>query len=81
MSYWIDASQQYSGSQTQRDFYCDTPDDIANLPTNLAPGVQQGEDTVSCQIVSPGSSCMCLSPATLYFLNSEGRWVDGKKEG
>lgn len=79
--YWLDSSQQYTGFPTQRDFYCDTPADIANLPTSTTPGVQQGEDTISCQIVSPGSSCMCLSPATLYFLNSEDEWVDGKKQG
>lgn len=79
--YWLDSSQQYTGFPTQRDFYCDTPDDIENLPTSVAPGVQQGDDTISCQIVSPGSSCMCLSPATLYFLNSKDEWKDGKKEG
>ena len=78
--YWLDSSQQYAGYPTQRDFYCDTPEDIPNLPTSSTPGIQQGDDTVSCQIVSPGSSCMCISPATLYFLNSKDQWVDGKKK-
>ena len=77
--YWLDSAQSYAGSENQRDFYCDTPDDIPNLPTSSHEGVQQGDDTVSCQVVDKGSSCFCINPVALYFLNSKDEWVKGVK--
>lgn len=81
MSYWIDSSQKYSGYPTQRNFFCDTTDDIYSLPTSTTPGVQQGDDTVSCQIVSPGSVCYCISPTSRYILNSQNTWVKDTSGG
>ena len=78
--YWIDPSQEDVGTPPQRDFYCDTPDDIPNLPTSTKLGVQQGEDTVSNQIVSKGSSCFCIKPAGIYFLDSTDAWEKAQKE-
>ena len=79
--YWLDSAQSYSGSENQRDFFCDTPDDIPNLPTSSHEGIQQGDDTVSCQIVEKGSSCFCISPNALYVLNSQDEWKEAKKGG
>lgn len=72
--YWIDSTQEYTGTPTIRNFYCDTPADITNLPTSSSEGVQQGDDTVSCQKVSPGSSCLCIGSGELYMLNSLDQW-------
>lgn len=80
--FWIDPNQEYAaGTPVQRDFWCDTPEDIANLPTSSSPGIQQGEDTVSCQICAKGSTCFCISPVGLYILNSEDEWKEAKKGG
>lgn len=72
--YWIDPAQQKTGTPGVRDFYCDEPADVRNLPTSSALGVQQGEDTVSCQKVYPGSSCMCIGSSEVYILNSLDQW-------
>jgi hypothetical protein len=81
MAYWLDSSQSYAGSPVQRDFWCDTDSDIQNLPTSAHEGVQQGEDTVSCQKCEKGSTCFCISPTKLYILNSQDEWVEAKKGG
>lgn len=80
MSYWLDTNQDYAGTPAQRDFWCDTTDDVQNLPTSTTLGVQQGDDTVSCQKCNKGSTCFCISPASLYILNSEDKWIKAKKE-
>lgn len=77
--YWIDSDKEYTGTPAQMDFWCDTPDDVPNLPTSSRLGVQQGDDTVSCQKVNKGSTCFCISPAKLFVLNSEDSWVEAKK--
>lgn len=79
--YWIDSATADTGTPPQRDFWCDTPDDISNLPTSIHLGVQQGDDTVSNQIVAHGSTCFCISPVGLYVLNSEDEWKEAKKGG
>lgn len=78
--YWIDTDDTHTGSPAQRDFMCDTPDDIENLPTSSKMGVQQGADTISCQKCNRGSSCFCISPISMYFLNSDDEWVKAGKE-
>lgn len=79
--YWLDSTQQYTGSPTQRDFFCDTSSDIEMLPTAEREGVQQGDDTISCQKVEKGSTCLCISPVALYILNSQDEWKEAKKGG
>ena len=74
--YWLDESSKTQGTGTQRDFYCDSSSDIPNLPTSTALGVQQGEDTVSCQPCGIGSFCLSIADATGYFLNSDNQWVE-----
>lgn len=74
--YWIDESGQARGTSNQVDFYCDTPSDIPNLPTSSAPGVQQGDDTVSCKPCGIGSFCLCISTSGGYILNSNDQWVE-----
>ena len=76
--YWIDESDpiKYSGTSRQVSFYMDTTSDIPNLPGIGIRGVQQGEDTVSCQPVGAGSSALCIGSGALYILNSENRWVE-----
>lgn len=77
--YWIDSDKEYVGTPAQTDFWCDTTSDIPNLPTSQHEGVQQGDDTVSCQKCNKGSTCFCISPVGLYILNSEDEWVEAKK--
>ena len=79
MAYWIDSDKEYVGTPAQMDFWCDTPDDVQNLPTSSTMGVQQGEDTVSCQMVNKGSTCISIEPIKMFVLNSEDRWVEAKK--
>lgn len=76
--YWIDDHDPgiVSGTSNQRNFYCDTSADIADLPGVDRLGVQQGDDTVSCQPVGPGSSCLCIGDGSLYMLNSLDIWVE-----
>lgn len=73
--YWLDVTQNYTGYPLIRNFFCDEPSDIANLPTSTTEGVQQGSDTVSCQKVNAGSSCLCIGSGELYMLNSSDTWV------
>ena len=76
--YWIDDHDPTipSGTSNQRNFYCDNTEDINNLPGIDRVGVQQGDDTVSCQPVGAGSSCLCIGGSSLYILNSADVWVE-----
>ena len=74
--YWIDESSQARGVGEQRDFYCDDTSDVQNLPTSHSPGVQQGDDTVSCQPCGIGSFCLCIGSSSGYILNSYDIWTE-----
>ena len=78
MAYWIDDHDPVISSSTsdQRNFYCDTTADIADLPGIDRFGVQQGDDTLSYHPVGPGSSCLCIGAGSLYILNSQDVWVE-----
>jgi hypothetical protein len=78
MAYWIDETDpiRYSGTSRQVSFYIDTSADVASLPGINRRGVQQGDNTVSCQPVGPGSSALCIGSGTLFILNSEDVWVE-----
>lgn len=78
MAYWIDEHDPdiAGGTSNQRSFYCDNTADIPNLPGIDRYGVQQGDDTVSCQPVGAGSSCLCIGAGSLYILNSTDVWVE-----
>lgn len=74
--YWInetDTGRLYSNSK-QIPFYCDEDSDVSMLPTESAPGVQQGEDTVSCRPCGKGSQCLSIGSGSLYILNSRDEW-------
>lgn len=73
--YWIDTTQEYTGTPAIRNFFCDATSDVNDLPTSSALGVQQGEDTISCQKVNPGSFCLCIGTGSGYILNSNDQWV------
>lgn len=75
MAYWIDTTQDYTGTPAIRNFFCDSPSDIQNLPTSSHEGVQQGNDTISCQKVNPGSFCLCIGSSEGYMLNSSDNWI------
>lgn len=74
--YWIDESDTGRGSSNQTSFYCDTIEDIPKLPTNIIPGVKQGEDTISCRVCGIGSSCYCIEGPRLFILNSHNEWIE-----
>lgn len=42
-----------------KEFVCDTPEDIANLPRNAG----------------MGSTCVVISTSEVYMMNSKGEWV------
>lgn len=77
--YWIDESDPgrlYSSSD-QIPFWADESEDVQNLPTSTAYGVQQGNDTVSCRPCGKGSTCTVIgtgSGASIYALNSKDEW-------
>lgn len=72
--YWINHNASYVADK-QIAFECDSLADIDNLPTNTAPGVQQGDDVISCLPVNPGSTCLVIASSDVYKLNSEGNWI------
>lgn len=72
--YWINANNDDMRGGC-RAFEADTTADIKNLPTSKKEGVKQGDDNISCQKVSKGSTCLVISPATYYKLNSQDEWV------
>ena len=75
--YWIDESDpiRYSGTSRQVSFYIDTPEDLTSLPGINTRGVQQGDNTASCEPVGAGSSALCISEGALYILNSQNAWT------
>ena len=73
--YWLDTTQEYTGTPGIRNFFCDDPSDIPNMPTSTSEGVQQGDDTVSCQMVNPGSFCLCIGSSEGYMLDSSDNWI------
>lgn len=76
MAYWFDESStaNATGSTRQIDFYADTDEDIATLPTSSTEGVPQG-DTVTHKKVDKGSSCMVIGSSSYYVLNSNDEWT------
>lgn len=73
MAYWINHNLSYLPAR-QIAFECDEEGDVATLPTEIAPGVQQGDDTTSCLPVKRGSSCLCIGNSEYYKLNSNNEW-------
>lgn len=43
-----------------REFMCDSPSDLVNLPTDAA----------------PGSTCIVISSSTVYMLNTNKEWKE-----
>ena len=76
MAYWFDESSATNamGSSRQKDFYCDTDEDIVDLPRNSAPGKPMG-DTVTHKEVDKGSTCLCIGSSSFYVLNSDDEWI------
>ena len=74
MAYWIDASTKANNSR-QFSFYMDTDADKNSLPTTVASGVQQGEDTVSCLPCGKGSTAFSIASGSVFVLNSNNEWM------
>lgn len=62
MSFWVDPKVKV-GNNKQYEFIADTEADVANLPTS--------EDEVEI-----GASCLVISTANVYMLNSSRTWVE-----
>lgn len=75
MAYWIDESAPV-GSRRQITFLMDTDSDVANLPTSVASGVQQGQDVVSCQPCGKGSRALSIGSGNIFLLNSQDEWIE-----
>ena len=77
MAYFLDTSAAHEATSSNvKYFKADTEADVANLPTNLAEGVQQGVNTVLHLKCAPGSECFVLDPPSVYMLNSSGEWLE-----
>ena len=76
MAYWIDESEpiKYSGTSRQVPFWMDSDADVSSLPGINKYGVQQGDNTVSCQPVGAGSSALSIDSSTLFVLKSTNEW-------
>ncbi len=77
--YWIDTSDtgRLYSSDAQVPYWADDESDVQNLPTTSSPGVQQGEDTVSCRPCGKGSTCTVIGDghgAIVYALKSTDEW-------
>ena len=78
--YWLDTSDtgRLMTNEKQLSFWADTVDDVDNLPHINSPGVQQGDDTISCLPCGKGSTCMVIGDgngAVMYGLNSNDEWI------
>lgn len=71
--YYIDYSQSYMPTR-QVSFICDTPDDLADLPTSTREGTPQAGDSSIDDKVVAGSTCLCISTSDVYMLNSDDVW-------
>lgn len=73
MAYWIN---KYGNNNhpTWCQFYCDSDEDIANLPTSENEGVKQDKDTTAHRKCCVGSECLSLATASVYVLNSANEW-------
>lgn len=72
--YWIDTSNATQATSSRvKYFICDDEQDIQTLPTSQAEGTPQG-DSVTHLPCSKGSTCTCISPASVYMLNSRDEW-------
>lgn len=72
--YWIDTSNSTEKTSSRVRYYiCDDSTDILNLPTSQEEGIPQG-DSVTHLCCSKGSTCTCISPASVYMLNSRDEW-------
>lgn len=74
MAYWIDATTKANSSR-QFSFYMDADVDKNSLPTTVASGVQQGEDTVSCLPCGKGSTAFSIASGSVFVLNSNNEWT------
>lgn len=75
MAYWIDESAKV-GSGRQVTFFCDSDNDISNLPTSSASGVKQDTDDVSCLPCGKGSKALAIESGKIYILNSSDSWTE-----
>ena len=73
MSYWINDNVRI-GNARQLQFFCDSDADIADLPTSITSGVQQGLDTISNRPCGKGSIALSIESGDLFILNSENTW-------
>lgn len=77
MAYWYDdTSARSNTSRRCIDFMMDDDSDVNSLPTIENEGVPQDGDSTLHLPVSKGSSALSISSTTLYFLNSQGEWVE-----
>lgn len=53
-------------------FILDDESDMANLPTNSAPGILDGRKVGIC---SPGSKAVIVSTNEEYMMNNSGEWT------
>lgn len=70
--YWIDLTANCVGGQ--KEFYCDTQQDIENMPTSSKEGVVQEDNSSAHKKCAKGSSVYCIGNSSVYILNSSDEW-------
>ena len=74
MAYWLDHNVDHIPG-AQKSYFCDSSDDIADLPTSSQEGASMG-DSVTHLKCKPGSFCLCIADSSGYILNSQDEWVE-----
>ena len=75
--YWINTGDpgKLQSSERQIPFWADYVEDVGNLPRVDIPGVQQGDDTVSCKPVDAGSMCTVIENSSVWVLGkADNEW-------
>ena len=74
MAYWLNSNAERA-LNGQKSYYCDSPEDITDLPTNLNEGKNMG-DSVTHRKCNPGSFCLCIGDSSGWMLDSTGEWKE-----
>lgn len=64
--YWIDLTANCVGGQ--KEFYCDTPQDVENMPTSSKEGVVQEDNSSAHKKCAKGSSVYCIGKYLLIMV-------------
>lgn len=74
MGYTVNKIHDKVNSPLYKEYICDTPSDIANLPTNKKSG-QPFDEKIDKNYATAGSIVFVISTSDVYMLNTKGVWT------